>query len=468
MSTIPVRLACVALIAACFLVFGPNIRAAHRFPAVIATIPVGFSFPLGLAVDSGSNRIYVTGGACCSAGPGGAVSIIDGATHAVVATIPVTAGAVYTAVNPLTNRLYVTHGNGPADIVTVIDTISNTAIATIPTGRSPFGIAVNPASNRVYVANNRGHSVSVIDGATNAIVTNIPMPVPLSVAIDAIANRLYVTSGTNVAVIDLSTNAVVDTIADRNDALAFGIGFDPLLNRLYVPRFTGELGGTVAVVDVAAKAVANSIAVGNQPNGVGVNPAANRVYVGVRSANAVAVIDSAADQRIGVVPVGLVPFDVAANPVTDRVYVANTHSHTVSVIADVFADLSVDISDTPDPVLPGHEVTYTSIVTNHGESAATGVTFDQVMQSQVGGAAQATSSQGTCTVSDSTVSCALGTIIVGASATVTVTVRVTRPGTITATASVVANEADSNTGNNSDTETTSVVPGPPNPQGRQR
>ena len=456
---------CVTLVAALLWASGSTIWAAHRSPAVIATIPVGFDFPLGLAVDSVSNRIYVAGGTCCSGGPGGAVSVIDGATHTLLATIPVTAGALYAAVNPLANRLYVTHGNGTADIVSVIDTIGNVVLTTIPTGQSPFGIAVNLIANRVYVVNNRSHTVSVIDGATNTIVATIPTPpFPLSATIDAISSRLYVTSGTNVAVIDLLTNAVVDTIPDRDDSLAFGIGLDPLLNRLYVPRFSGELGGTVAVVDIAARAVAGSVAVGSQPNGVAVNPTASRVYVGVRSANAVAVIDSAANQHIGVVNVGSVPFDVAANVVTDRVYVANTLSHTVSVLADV-ADLSVDISDAPDPVLPGHEVTYTSIVTNHGGSPATGVTFDQILQSKFGGAPQVTSSQGTCTVSESAVSCGLGTIAAGASATVTVTIRVTKPGTVTTTASVAGSEFDPSTSNNSDVESTSVVPGPPNEQG---
>jgi YVTN family beta-propeller protein len=46
---------------------------------VLASVPVGY--PLGVAVNDQTNRIYVSQVA-------GAVSVIDGATNQVVATIP--------------------------------------------------------------------------------------------------------------------------------------------------------------------------------------------------------------------------------------------------------------------------------------------------------------------------------------------------------------------------------------------
>lgn len=55
-------------------------------------------------------------------------------------------------------------------------------------------------------------------------------------------------------------------------------------------------------------------------------------------------------------------------------------------------------------------------------------------------------------------SCDLGTVAAGASATVpvTVTLRVIRPGTVSTTASVAANEPDPVVLNNNDTETSTV------------
>ncbi len=54
------------------------------------------------------------------------------------------------AFNPMTGRVYV--ANSGADSVTVIDGASSTVLATVPVGTEPGAIAVNTATNRVYVA----------------------------------------------------------------------------------------------------------------------------------------------------------------------------------------------------------------------------------------------------------------------------------------------------------------------------
>src|SRR5437016_3367201 len=47
-------------------------------------------------------------------------------------------------------------------------------VATIPVGTSPAGVAVNPATNRAYVTNYISNNVSVIDTTTNTVVATIP------------------------------------------------------------------------------------------------------------------------------------------------------------------------------------------------------------------------------------------------------------------------------------------------------
>ena len=48
---------------------------------------------------------------------------------------------------------------------------------TVPVGNSPFDLAVRPDGTRVYVANwgFSGNSVSVINTATNAVITTVPV-----------------------------------------------------------------------------------------------------------------------------------------------------------------------------------------------------------------------------------------------------------------------------------------------------
>jgi uncharacterized repeat protein (TIGR01451 family) len=122
------------------------------------------------------------------------------------------------------------------------------------------------------------------------------------------------------------------------------------------------------------------------------------------------------------------------------------------------ADLAITKTDSPDPVTVGNNLTYTITVTNNGPSAATGVTVSDTLppgETFV----SVTPSQGSCT-GTSAISCALGSLANGASATVTLVVTPTQTGGISNTASVAANEFDPNLNNNSDTQVTTVNAAP--------
>ena len=129
------------------------------------------------------------------------------------------------------------------------------------------------------------------------------------------------------------------------------------------------------------------------------------------------------------------------------------------------ADLSLTKSDAPDPVTAGTNLTYTVNVTNNGPSSAPNVVVRDVLPVQVS-VVSATPSQGSC--SGTTVpgdplqplTCNLGTIGNGASASITVVVKVnqnTPNGTILINnASVSSDYADPNNGNNNATASTTV------------
>ncbi|MGW6918242.1 RCC1 domain-containing protein [Kitasatospora sp. NPDC054939] len=91
------------------------------------------------------------------------------------------------------------------------------------------------------------------------------------------------------------------------------------------------------------------------------------------------------------------------------------------------ADVAVAVTAAPEPIANNAQLTYTVTVRNHGPAAAQGV----VLTDKLPGAARfvsAGTSTGTCTTppvgTSDTVTCALGTLAAGATATVTVTVRV--------------------------------------------
>ena len=120
-------------------------------------------------------------------------------------------------------------------------------------------------------------------------------------------------------------------------------------------------------------------------------------------------------------------------------------------------DLSIVKTDRPDPVFVGARLTYTLIVRNAGPDTATNVRVADALPAATNFVSVA-SSQGTCT-GGRVVRCSLGTILSGGRATITVVVRPTAPGALLNTATVVGDQAESNTANNRATAPT-LVRGP--------
>ena len=134
----------------------------------------------------------------------------------------------------------------------------------------------------------------------------------------------------------------------------------------------------------------------------------------------------------------------------------NTATATTTVNAA--ADLSVVQADSPDPVHVGQKLTYTITVANSG-STATGVTVTDNLPKNAG-FGSASASQGSCSAKPAKrlVTCALGNLAGGATATVTIVLKPSSKGTITNKASVAATSpVDPNTANNSSSENTTVT-----------
>jgi uncharacterized repeat protein (TIGR01451 family) len=120
-------------------------------------------------------------------------------------------------------------------------------------------------------------------------------------------------------------------------------------------------------------------------------------------------------------------------------------------------DLSLTKNDSADPVVKGSNFTYTIQVTNpDATNDATEVSVVDTLPAQVD-FVSATASSGTCQRQATTVTCNLGTVLHGTTATVTITVKAARDGTASNVATVTTSVVDANTANNQDTETTAIV-----------
>jgi uncharacterized repeat protein (TIGR01451 family) len=148
-------------------------------------------------------------------------------------------------------------------------------------------------------------------------------------------------------------------------------------------------------------------------------------------------------------------------PIGDFLYTEAdaTRSFDLNLVPQV-ADLEVVKTDDPDPVHVGQNLTYTIKVTNKGPLAAFGVTLTDNLPKNAGFGSVSTS-QGTCSIKPAKrlVTCNLGNLAAGATATVTIMVKPTAKGMISNTAqATAASPPDPNTANNKDTEPTTVLP----------
>lgn len=120
------------------------------------------------------------------------------------------------------------------------------------------------------------------------------------------------------------------------------------------------------------------------------------------------------------------------------------------------ADVAVTKTASPDPVNQGNTLTYTITVTNNGLATAQNVSMTDPLPSGVTFSSVNTT-QGTCSFSLGTVSCAIGTLASGSSATITIQVTAGSPTIITNTASVTNTVLDAITSNNSASVDTTIV-----------
>jgi YVTN family beta-propeller protein len=343
-------------------------------------VNVGY-LPYGVAVNPVTNKIYIANqcGDDSACAGNGTVTVIDGATLATT-TVTVESNPYGVAVNSVTNKIYAVNGCGTdlscltySGTVSVIDGVSNTVTATVTVGSSPDFPVVNSLTNKIYVGNSCGNdpacaqpyspgTLTVIDGATNNPTSVNVGFYPYAVDVNTVTNKIYVANqcGDDAYCGSTATMTVIDGASLATTDVAIGgyypyaIAVNSATNKIYVPTecysdvsCQGASNGTVSVID-GATLTYTSVPAGGYPYAVAVNSGTNKIYVVNQcgsdptclSVGTVTVIDGATlvFANIGV---GSLPNAVAVNSATNRIYVpnicgndpsCNTFNGTVSVI----------------------------------------------------------------------------------------------------------------------------------------
>jgi uncharacterized repeat protein (TIGR01451 family) len=155
----------------------------------------------------------------------------------------------------------------------------------------------------------------------------------------------------------------------------------------------------------------------------------------------------------GVVPGSILTNLAAASAETPDHNPTNKQVELITRVTDVTeAGLSIEQTDAPDPLVVGSTVTYRLTVRNVGPHPATAVTVTDTLPAEFT-FVSAMPSQGTC----AGVTCNLGTIAPGSTATVVVGAATSTPGVFTNRVTVTAAEPDPVLANNAADETTTIA-----------
>ena len=153
--------------------------------------------------------------------------------------------------------------NTPANTVDVIDTASRAVVARIPVGIDPVSVAVRPDGNEVWVANHISDSISVIDtNSDNAtyrrviatvqdvdsetFATDFDEPVGIAFASDAKA-YVALSPSNRIAIVDVATRVVTGHLDIRaQDPRAIAVRGDRLYVTVFESNNQSQLSGCLA------------------------------------------------------------------------------------------------------------------------------------------------------------------------------------------------------------------------------
>jgi uncharacterized repeat protein (TIGR01451 family) len=147
--------------------------------------------------------------------------------------------------------------------------------------------------------------------------------------------------------------------------------------------------------------------------------------------------------------------------VDERGYPRPQGSHCDIGAFEATPDLGLSASAAANPINTGDQDTVTDSVTNSGPYPATNTTFtDPAAGFTID---SVTPSQGSCTHTDTTVSCSLGTVAPGQTVTIQIVLTANSAGTITLNSAVSTDLFDPNSGNNTASLSITVNQTPPPP-----
>jgi YVTN family beta-propeller protein len=293
--------------------------------SVVARIPVG-KRPRGLVVSPDGRYLYVALSGSPRGGPNvdestlppadraaDGIGVVDLSERKLLRTLPSGQDPESFDLSRDGKTLYVS--NEETAELSVLDLESGKIVRKVPVGKEPEGVAVRPDGKAVYVTSEEDGSVTGIDTATFAVVQKV--------ATGKRPRGILFTKDSGTAFVSNEMDSTVTLFNPRGQEMVavlklegqgpipprpMGLALSQDEKQLFVS--TGR-GGSIAVIDVAARKVSHSIGdVGARPWGIALSRDGKYLFSANGSSDDLSIVNVKSGKVEGKIKIGGLPWGV--------------------------------------------------------------------------------------------------------------------------------------------------------------
>jgi YVTN family beta-propeller protein len=292
---------------------------------LVATVPLG-KRPRGLKLSPDGKLLYVALSGSPIAGPGvdasklpppdkGAdgIGVLDLASMKLLRVLRGVSDPEQLAVSADGKRLFIASEDTGRAIV--LDAVTGRQLASLDVGGEPEGVTLSPDGRFVYISSEEDHQISVIDTARNQVVAAFQVgerPRFTEFSDDGALAFVSAENDGTITVADARTHKVVRVIK-LEGALTRPVGMAISHDGKLLYTVTGR-GKLLLSVDIATGRVLGSVEVGPRPWGVAISPDGKTLFTANGNSNDVTVVDAASMKATGRIAVDAGPWGLIVLP----------------------------------------------------------------------------------------------------------------------------------------------------------
>ena len=216
--------------------------------------------------------------------------------------------------------------NTQTDSISLIDLATNAVVTNLTLGETAFSIKLSEDQQTLYVTDTHSGTIIKVNTTNNEVIGQMPTGVSVN-DITIFNGTLFVGDVFGGKILVMNDNGtVLDTIKVGSGPQYIGVRPDGEV--LYV----ANLWSPISVVDLKQDKMIKEIDTGDTPHGLSFTKDGARLFLVNPKNDTLSVVDAYSHEIIKTIPVGDNPQYVALSPDETLAYVTNMDSNTVSIV----------------------------------------------------------------------------------------------------------------------------------------